>query len=60
MAHCLKNIYLYSADNGLLGKGFEEIATIELPFNWRYIPTKYPQPEFFFTHYEGKNAKTKS
>ena len=60
MAHYLKNIYLFSAENGLLDKGFDELAAFVLPFNWRYIPTNYPQPEYFFSHYEGKNAKTNS
>lgn len=60
IAHYLRNIYLFSAENGLLDKSFDEIDSIELPFNWRYIPINYPQPEEFFVLYEGKNAKTNS
>ena len=26
----------------------EELDMMDLPFNWRYIPIEYPQPEFFF------------
>lgn len=48
LAHYLKNIYLYSIENGLLDKSCDEIDMIELPFNWRYIPIKYPQPEEFY------------
>ena len=60
MAHYLKNVYLFSMENGLLDKGFAELASLKLPFNWRYIPTNYPQPEYFFSLYEGKNAKANS
>lgn len=44
LAHYLKNIYLYSVENGLMDKHSYEIDKMKLPFNWRYIPIKYPQP----------------
>ena len=31
-------------DNGLMEKHAEEMDSIELPFNWRYIPLDYPHP----------------
>lgn len=43
----LKNIYLYSVGNGLLDKHREEMEQMALPFNLRYIPLDYPQPECF-------------
>ena len=45
LAHYLKNIYMYSIDNGLLGMKLDELDAKGLPFNWRYIPLDYPQPE---------------
>lgn len=47
LIHYLKNIYLYSIDNGLLDKHAEEMDAMELPFKWQYIPLKYPQPEVY-------------
>ena len=47
LIHYLKNIYLYSVDNGLMDKHREEIEQMALPFNYRYIPLDYPQPECF-------------
>lgn len=44
MVHYLKNIYLYSREYGLMDKHSEEMDAMKLPFNWRYIPLKYPQP----------------
>lgn len=49
LAHYLKNIYLYAIDNNLMDKHLEELDSIDLPFNRRYIPTKYPEPEYFIT-----------
>ncbi|MCM1347652.1 MAG: hypothetical protein NC206_11295 [Bacteroides sp.] len=43
----MKNIYLYSVDNGLMDKHCDELDRMELPFKWRYIPIDYPQPEFY-------------
>ncbi|MBP3213759.1 MAG: HNH endonuclease [Bacteroidaceae bacterium] len=45
--HYLKNIYLYSLDNSLMDKRLEELDALNLPFNWRYIPLDYPQPEIY-------------
>lgn len=45
--HYMKNIYLYSVENGLMDKHGDELDTMDLPFNWRYIPIDYPQPEFY-------------
>lgn len=45
IVHYLKNIYLYSVENGLMGKHSYEMDKLKLPFNWRYIPLKYPQPK---------------
>ena len=45
--HYLKNIYLYSVENRLMGKSLEEMDDLNLPFNWRYIPLDYPQPEVY-------------
>ena len=47
LIHYLKNIYLYSAEHGLMPLTLEELEHKELPFNWRFIPLKYPQPEIF-------------
>lgn len=44
LIHYLKNIYLYSIENGLMDKQSYEINKMKLPFNWRYIPIKFPQP----------------
>lgn len=35
--HYMKNIYLYSLENGLMDKHCEELDAMDLPFNWRYI-----------------------
>lgn len=45
--HYMKNIYLYSIEKGLMDKHCEELDAMDLPFNWRYIPIEYPQPEEF-------------
>lgn len=47
LIHYLKNIYLYSEENGLLEKCDIELDEMELPFNRKYIPVSYPQPEDF-------------
>ena len=49
LIHYLKNIYLYSIDNGLMEKQFEELDNMNLPFDWHYIPIKYPTPELYIT-----------
>lgn len=45
--HYMKNIYLYSIENGLMDKHCKELDAMDLPFNWRYIPIDYPQPKFY-------------
>ena len=45
--HYMKNIYLYSIENGLMSKPCEDLDHLDLPFKWRYIPKDYPQPEVF-------------
>ncbi len=47
LAHYLKQIYFYANDNDLLNKSLGEIEEMPLPFNYRYIPLDYPQPEYF-------------
>ena len=47
LIHYLKNIYLYSVENGLMDKHAEEMDAMELPFKWQYIPIDYPQPEVY-------------
>ena len=43
----MKNIYLYSIENGLMDKHCEELDAMDLPFNWRHILVDYPQPEMY-------------
>ena len=47
LVHYLKQIYLYAKANDLLSKHREEMEQMQLPFNFRYIPLDYPQPEYF-------------
>ena len=47
LIHYLKNIYLYSVENKLMDKHREELEQMKLPFNFKYIPLDYPQPECF-------------
>lgn len=47
LVHYMKNIYLYSVESGLMEKPCEELDAMDLPFNWRYIPVCYPQPEAY-------------
>ena len=48
LVHYLKNIYLFSVENGLMEKHAEDLDSMDLPFNWRYIPIDYPQPEDYW------------
>lgn len=61
MVHYLKNIYLYSVENGLMDKHSEELDAMDLPFKWQYIPTDFPQPEEYwpekFENDDNNNAK---
>ena len=45
--HYMKNIYIYSTENGLMDKSFEDLNAMDLPFKWQYIPLDYPQPEIY-------------
>lgn len=47
LIHYLKNIYIFSLDNNLMTRSCEELDTLELPFDWHYIPISYPQPIHF-------------
>jgi len=47
--HYLKNIYLYSEEHGLMDKPTTELDNMQLPFNRKYIPLKFPQPGEFIT-----------
>ena len=44
LIHYLKNIYLYCVDNNLMETSLEDLDELQLPFNWHYIPVKYPEP----------------
>ena len=48
MVHYLKNIYLYSVENGLLDKHSTELDAMDIPFKWQYIPIDFPQPEDYW------------
>lgn len=56
LAHYLKQVYLYARENNLLGKEKEEIELLQLPFNYRYIPLDFPQPEYFIKTENGENC----
>ena len=45
LAHYLKLVNQYALDSGLLGLSFEELSCMDLPFDFRYLPLPYPQPE---------------
>ena len=45
LIHYLKNIYLYCVENGIMETRIEDLDDLQLPFNWHYIPTKFPEPE---------------
>lgn len=47
LAHYLKQIYLYAKDNNLLDLPCSDLETLALPFNYKYIPLDYPQPEYY-------------
>ena len=47
LVHYLKQIYLFAKENDLLGKHRDEMEQMQLPFNFRFIPLDYPQPEYF-------------
>ena len=43
----LKKIYLFAQANDLLNIELSILDTKDLPFDWKYIPTKYPEPKYF-------------
>ena len=43
----LKKIYLFAQANDLLNIELSVLDTMDLPFDWKYIPTKYPEPKYF-------------
>ena len=45
LAHYLKLVNQYALDSGLLGLSLEELSGTDLPFDFRYLPLPYPQPE---------------
>lgn len=47
LVHYLKNIYQYAVANGLMNLPSETVEAMDLPFNPRYIPLRYPAPEDF-------------
>ena len=47
LIHYLKNIYLYCVDNQIMETRLEDLEDLKLPFNWHYIPIKYPQPALY-------------
>ena len=45
LAHYLKLVNQYALAFGLLGLSLEELSGMDLPFDFRYLPLPYPQPE---------------
>ena len=45
LIHYLKNIYLYCVENDIMETQIEDLDDLQLPFNWHYIPTNFPEPE---------------
>jgi len=45
LAHYLKLVNQYALDSDLLGLSLEELSGMDLPFDFRYLPLPYPQPE---------------
>ena len=55
LIHYLKNIYLYSVENGLMEKQLEELDKMELPFDRHYVPSRYPSPDIYIKEEESKS-----
>lgn len=47
LIYYMKNIYIFSKEHSLMDKLFEELDTMSLPFNYHFIPLKFPQPQEF-------------
>ena len=45
IVHYMKQIYMYSKENGLLEKSREQLFSEELPFKIQYIPYAWPPPK---------------
>ena len=45
LQHYLKQIYDYAQNADIMSRTLDELDLMELPFNYRYIPIDYPQPE---------------
>ena len=44
LVHFLKIVYQYADKHCLLETSLEELSQMALPFDFRYLPRKYPQP----------------
>ena len=47
LVHYLNNIYLYSIEHDLMNQHLAEVENKVLPFDWKYIPHKFPDPEYY-------------
>ena len=45
LQHYLKQIYDYAQKTEIMSRTLDELDVMELPFNYKYIPIDYPQPE---------------
>ena len=45
LVHFLKLVNQYATDHDLLDKSLDEIAAMDLPFDFRLLPRNYPHPE---------------
>ena len=45
LVHYLKLVNQYAIENGLLNRSLDEMCGMDLPFDFRYLPLPYPQPE---------------
>ena len=45
LVHYLKLVNQYAIENGLLNRSLDEMCGMDLPFDFRYQPLSYPQPE---------------
>ena len=51
LAHYLKLVNQYAIDHALLDRSLEDLAALDLPFDFRLLPRTYPQPaEASFDH----------
>lgn len=45
LVHYLKLVNQYAIENGLMNRSLDELSGTDLPFDFRYLPLSYPQPE---------------